>query len=305
MSHPSEAQLLAFADRELEGSHYREVEAHVRGCDLCRHALRDVEQAMAGLAVELALIDTEAPAGWPAVAAADRTDRRGAAYELPSESSPSFGSATVPSGGRGQGARDRGARALRPVRATPSSRAAFSLRWAAVLLAIVGGGAAAMVAPQWFGRAATRVESAPAAAPVHTSIAETATSSAAVSILPVAGEATVVLTAGAGSGDGRVVVELSDRSDVQVTVSTAASEHATPRFTSAEGRLAVQLTGRGALVRVSIPATLRTARITYDDKTIATVSDGVVAPAEAGESGVALPTRAPPPRQPPGGAKSR
>lgn len=281
MSHPSEAQLLAFVDRELEDARRREVEAHVRSCDLCRHALRDVEQAMAGMAVELALIDTEEPARWQPVVTVQRTDRR-AGRGVARERSTSFAATPVPAD-----ASRHAARPLRPMRVA-AARTPGLLRWAAVLLVIVGGGAAAMTAPRWFSREAVPAADAIVAAPVAAPSANVATSSAAVSILPVAGEATVVLTAGPGGGDGRVVVELSDRSDVQVTVTTAASEQATPRFTSADGRLAVQLAGRGALVRVAVPAALRAARVTYDGKTVATVADGVVAPDEARSTGVAL-----------------
>lgn len=278
MSHPSEALLLAFADHELEGAQRREVEAHVQRCDLCRHALREVEQAMAGLTVELALLDASAPGEWhasPAIAPARRVGR---------ESSP----ARV---GAGERMRAQPASVWRPERTTPTARRVAPLRWAAALVLVVGGGAAAMSAPTWFASAspapAVVAELAATATPPA---ASSVVSSAAVSILPAGGAATVVLTSGPGASDARVIVELSDRSDVQVTVTTATSEHATPRFTSAEGRLAVQLTGRGALVRVAIPANLRAARITHDGATVVTVADGVVAPAAARVDGIRLAT---------------
>ncbi len=276
MSHPSEALLLAFADHELEGAQRREVEAHVQRCDLCRHALREVEQAMAGLTVELALLDASAPGEWQAPAAIAPARRGGG------ESSPSRV-------GAGERMRAHPASVWRPVRTTPAARRVAPLRWAAALVLVVGGGAAAMSAPTWFASAspapAVVTERTATAAPPA---ASTAVSSAAVSILPAGGAATVVLTSAPGASDGRVIVEVSDRSDVQVTVTTATSEHATPRFTSAEGRLAVQLTGKGALVRVAIPATLRAARITHDGATVVSVADGVVAPAEARVEGIRL-----------------
>lgn len=277
MSHPSEALLLAFADHELEGATHREVEAHVQRCDLCRHALREVEQAMAGLTVELALLDAAAPTAWHAPVAS-ATARRGGSESLVSTSA-----------GAGS-TRARGTSVWRTARATPSARRAVPLRWAAALMLMAGGAAAAMSAPRWFASAPPApAAEADRAAPVTPPAANVAVSSAAVSILPVGGEATVVLTSAAGAGDGRVIVELSDRSDVQVTVTTATSEQATPRFTSAEGRLGVQLTGNGALVRVAIPANLRAARITHDGATVVTIADGVVAPAEARGEGIRLP----------------
>ena len=282
MSHPSEALLLAFADHELEGDRRREVEAHVQVCGLCRHALHDVEQAMAGLTVELALLDTAEPAEWQSLVAPARAGRT---------SSPSLGRSPL----FGAASRTSATRALAPAHAARSSRAHVSWRWAAALVLVVGGGAAAMGAPLWRRAAVIPAEQVgpEAGAPVARAVAPAADamSSAAVSILPVRGEATVVLTSTAGGGDGRVLVELSDRSDVQVTVSTAISEHATPRFTSAEGRLAVQLTGHGSLVRVAIPATLRAARITYDGAPVVTVTDGAVAPSAARSSGIVLAAR--------------
>ena len=281
MSHPSEALLLAFADHELEGDRRRQVEAHVQVCGLCRHALRDVEQAMAGLTVELALLDTAEPAEWQSLVAPPRTGRAGSTSL---DALPVTGAT-----------RPRATRALAPARAARPSQTQVSWRWAAAMLLVIGGGAAAMTAPRWRqivvtpAEAAAPVSGTPAARAV--ALADVAMSSAAVSILPVGGEATVVLTSTAGGGDGRVLVELSDRSDVQVTVSIATSEHATPRFTSAEGRLAVQLTGHGSVVRVAIPATLRAARITYDGAPVVTVTDGAVAPSAARSSGILLAAR--------------
>lgn len=276
MSHPSEALLLAFADHELEGAQLREVEAHVQRCDLCRHALREVEQAMAGLTVELALLDASAPTEW-----------HGPTANAPSRPR---GRESLVSGSRdADAARARQPLVWRPARTTPAPRRVAPLRWAAVLMLVAGGAAAAMSAPRWF---ASSPSASPAAAERATVVTPTAASaavsSAAVSILPAGGTATVVLTTGPDASDARVIVELSDRSDVQVTVTTATSERATPRFTSADGRLAVQLTGKGAVVRVAIPANLRAARITHDGATVVTVADGVVAPAEARVEGIRL-----------------
>jgi hypothetical protein len=276
MSHPSEELLLAFADGELEGDRRREVEVHVKVCGLCRHALRDLEQAMSGMKVELALLDAAEPAEW-------------GTHALPR--------ATRPGRSGSLGSRASALSANRRVHGSPRAGVATgrSMRWATVLVLLIGGGAAAMVAPRWQRNqapvpasafAATRAAAAPRTPVVP--VAEIAQSSAAVSILPVGGEATVALTSVAGTADARVFVEVSDRSDVQVTVSTATSEHATPRFTSAEGRLAVQLTGRGAEVHVALPATLRRARITHDGATVISVSGGAVVPAIARTSGVLL-----------------
>ncbi len=278
MSHPSEELLLAFADGELAADARREVEVHVQTCGLCRHALRDLEQAMSELKVDLALLDAAELAEW-GTHAPPRTTRP--------RSNGSLASRTPASALSANRSALEGART-----GVATGRA---MRWAAVLVLVIGGGAAAMVAPRWpraeapaptpgFTQSQARVEPRTPVIPA----ADVAQSSAAVSILPLSGEATVALTSVVGTADARVFVEVSDRSDVQVTVSTATSEHAIPRFTSAEGRLAVQLTGRGAVVRVALPATLRAARITHDGATVVTVKEGAVVPAIARTSGVLL-----------------
>ncbi len=279
MSHPSEALLLAFADDELDDERRREVDGHVRVCGLCRHALRDLEQAMSGLTVELALLDTAEPAGWQSliVPREARLGRSASVEELPAATAAPRRTASRTSAT---------AHAGRP------TRTFVPLRWAAALLLVVGGGAAAMAVPRWRGAAAHLVSPTASVPEVRavasTAVADVAMSSAAVSILPSGGEATVALTSTAGGGDGRVLVEVSDRSDVQVTVSTATSERMTPRFTSADGRLGVQLAGHGSLVRVALPATLRSARITHDGATIVTISGDAITPTAARTSGVIL-----------------
>ena len=66
MPHPSEALLIAFADDALDAAEHRETAAHVEACGVCRHALRDLRDAMAALKVEVALVDTIEPDAWRA-----------------------------------------------------------------------------------------------------------------------------------------------------------------------------------------------------------------------------------------------
>lgn len=287
MSHPSEAVLIAFADGEIDHDRRRVVDAHLQRCGICRHALRDLEGAMAGLTVELALVDAAEPSGWRATRGAP--DPRAV-------SARSNAAAASPGGAR----RPR-ALSLHAPRAAVSGggkRAAagglrghgVAMRWAAALVFVVAGGATAMVAPRW----RSMLESSPAdAAPTNVArVAAPATSAptaaAAVSILPERGEATVALTSRMGVGDGRVMVRVSDRRDVQVTVTASIDSGSLPRFTSADGRLDVQLSGHGSVVQVEFPSSLRSARITHDGRTIVTVRGSEVSPASAGTTGVVI-----------------
>jgi hypothetical protein len=284
MSHPSEGELLALADGALDDAGRRRVQVHVQGCAGCRQALRELEQAMRSVTVELALVDAGEPAAWRS---GDATP-----VALPRDDAPRT--------------RDGAPRRWEPSRAAgPFSRrrSPSATRWAALLLVLVASGATAMIAPRWSAwrtpAAATEASAASAAAPASVPVLA-ATTAAAVSILPDGGRVMVALSAGAqatgdqtprglpAAGDGRVRVRLSDRLDAQVTVTTTAGAATAPRFASADGRLDVQLPARATEVLVELPATLRSARITYDGRTIVTVSAGEVQPAQATAGGVVL-----------------
>ncbi|MBK6455882.1 MAG: hypothetical protein IPF87_07365 [Gemmatimonadetes bacterium] len=272
MPHPSEAALIAFADDELDAGARGEVVAHLDGCGLCRHAVRDLREAMGALAVETALVDTVEPASWR-----DRpaTLPRAAGHRL------SLVGAGLP--------RD----ASRPV-LTPR-RSVRAARWAAALLLLAGGGAAAMTAPRWtrlLRGDAVRATTAVAATPATTSNAPVRlTAAAAVSVLPIDGAATVSLLSGAVDRDARVIVHVSDRRDVQVTVTTPTSADRVPRFLTGDGRLEVQLAGVGSVVEVDFPSSLRDARVTHDGRAIVTVRGGAILPLEAATTGVSLVAR--------------
>ncbi len=137
MSHPSEAELIAFADGELNRDRRRMMDVHLSGCGLCRHALRDLEGAMVGLTVELALIDAAEPSAWRMPASA--SDQRPASPRSPQ------GRTTTSTQAR---------RRPLSLHATPSSdprrgeRApaglpriqVVTMRWAAALVLVVAGG---------------------------------------------------------------------------------------------------------------------------------------------------------------------
>ncbi|MBK9976708.1 MAG: hypothetical protein IPP20_02060 [Gemmatimonadetes bacterium] len=268
MPHPSEAALIAFADDELDARARGEVAAHMDGCGLCRHALRDLREAMGALAVETALVDTCEPASW----------RQGPAA-LPRTAGRSLSLV--------------GATASRP--AVVRARPVTAMRWAAAISLLVGGGAAAMTAPRW-----TRLLRGDVAAPAVAATAMPASTSdaalrlsasAAVSVLPIDGVATVSLLSGAVERDARVIVHVSDRRDVQVTVTTPTSADRVPRFLTGDGRLEVQLAGTGSVVEVDFPSSLREARVTHDGRAVVTVRGGAISPIDAATTGVALAPR--------------
>ena len=287
MPHPSEALLIAFADDALDAAEHRETAAHVEACGVCRHALRDLRDAMAALKVEVALVDTMEPDAW----------RAGGPWRAPS-------------------AAGEAPRTLTPVareRALPREAGASRRGWwggassvmrrAAVALLVVGGVAAAMTTPRWrhllvrddtAPAASARAASATGDAPVAAAALPTA--SAAVSVLPVDGEAVVSLLempspATPGGSPARVVVRVSDRRDVQVTVTSAtrpAASERVPRFLTSDGKLEVQLAGEGAVIEVDFPSTLRGARVTHDGRTVVSVRGTTVLPGEAAAAGILL-----------------
>lgn len=303
MPHPSEALLLAFADDALDADAHRETAAHLAACEACRLALRELREAMAALKVEVALVDTREPDAWHA----------GGTWRAPSASpaSSTSGDAARPPASARPPARVEREVPLARGHGTPRrgwwGNTSTAMRRAAVALFVVGGGAAAMTAPRWrhllVGEKS--VASAPATAVPGAAPAATAAlpaPSAAVSILPVDGEAIVSLletsssaatteTAAAAPTPARVVVRVSDRRDVQVTVTSTsrpAGRERVPRFLTGDGKLEVQLAGEGDVVEVEFPSTLRAARVTHDGRTVVSVHGATVLPAEAAAAGILL-----------------
>jgi Putative zinc-finger len=310
MPHPSEAMLLAFADEELAPAERDQVSAHVQVCGVCRHALRDVRDAMAALRVEAAIVDGAEPASWrEAVHPPLRPARPESARRRPPMSREesvhaargvrigaasgrarfSWASAGVASGDDDAGHRSIG-------RIGPSRIVAF--RWAAILLVFVAGGATAMLAPRWralLGVDATAREgvTALAAAPGAGAGPSALRTSAAVSVLPRAGSATVVLQPGVSAGaamPAMLVVHVGDRADVQVTVTSPLASPEAPRFRTADGRLDVALAGNESRVVVDVPATLGETHIVLGTRTLVTVRAGVVSPQQASTTGIPLAT---------------
>ena len=270
MSHPSEPMLLAFADDELDAAERRDVVAHVARCEPCRYALRDLQGAMRAMSVELAMVDAEEPIAWRSIPTA-RRPRPARASLLPDS------------------ARQR---------RTFAARTWTPMRWAAAMLLVAAGGAAAMSVPSWRRAVLARTETVVPIAPHRSSIVPAvpvaaASSSAAVSVLASQGKAIVALTTAGVSGDARVLVTLSDRPDVQVTVATPVDAATVPHFISGDGRIEVQLTGDHPVVRIDVPTSLRSLRVLHDGSDIITVQGAKIRPASAASTGVLVSAIAP------------
>lgn len=319
MPHPSEAILLAFADDELGPAERDQVSAHVHGCGVCRHALRDVREAMAAVRVEAAIIDAAEPASWRDAAQPPLRPARPAA---PRHRSLAALDGAPPAGRAARGARpgDQTGRERRgsatadaPARDAAGGRFAVwgmgrarvvALRWAAILAVFVAGGATAMLAPRWgalLGGDDASDDRATSSAPASAAGAAPAAlrTAAAVSVLPRDGRATVVLQPGAlapamagdaspAAAPAMLVVKVSERADVQVTVTSPLASAEAPRFRTADGRLDVALAGNESQVEVEVPATLGEAHIVLGTRTLVTVRAGVVAPQQASTTGVPL-----------------
>ena len=158
----------------------------------------------------------------------------------------------------------------------------------------------------WAGQQSTRQIDVKASAPEHSDGVEQsgdnreATNSRAlqtdgeaiVSLLETSSSAAAMAaTAAAAPTPARVVVRVSDRRDVQVTVTSTsrpAARERVPRFLTGDGKLEVQLAGEGDVVEVEFPSTLRAARVTHDGRTVVSVHGATVLPAEAAGAGILL-----------------
>lgn len=162
---------------------------------------------------------------------------------------------------------------LRRRAAAPATR--HALRWAAGIALIAGAAASAAIIAERIGPAADQpVDAAP---PVSVEPAV-----ATIIATPRGGVLHVALS-GAGAGS-RLHVALGDVAEAAVAVEGGES----PRFTAATGRVAVDLRGSTATVRVTVPSDLTEVLVMSDGVPLAIVRDGVLTPTVAGTSGVPL-----------------
>lgn len=258
-THPTNDVLLAHNDGELSDIEEAQVARHVAGCALCVRTLANLRETADLFAGVLHGIDASEPDGWRATPAE--------ADILP------FPAAA------------RRAHAAHTERSAPhvqaDGRAApfTAWRWAAGILLFTGAAAAATLAvrPDLFRDSPSAVVT-PAASPGDAP----ESGGGAVAVRAIDG-AVLVALAGADPAT-RVELVPDDRADVRVSVEGPA----TPHFTARDGRVDVDLAASAATVRVLVPRSLASARVTVDGVTIVTMQDGVVSPAAAAAGGVTL-----------------
>lgn len=159
-------------------------------------------------------------------------------------------------------------------------RSSDVLRWAAGILLVAGATASAAVV-------GTRLSERDDASARGVAPVTVPPGAAAVMVTPAGGEVRIVVS-GAGTAS-RLFMSFADRATASVAVEGAAS----PRFRVVDGRVDLDLQGATAVVRLTLPQSLRAASVTTNGTTAVTVQDGQVMPAEAAAAGVALDGGAP------------
>lgn len=247
--HPARDVLLAHADGELSDLEERDIARHVETCMDCDRVVAGLQAGSTVFSDALQVVDSVEPAHWagPSTDSAVRDDADALSLRP---------SARFPSSGE-----------LRrsPARITSSG----PLRWAAGILLLAGATVSAAIVGSYM-LSETRDATATVAEP-----ARDAAAVAAVMVTPLGGEIRVAVS-GAGA-DSRLFVTFADRADASVAVEGAVS----PRFRVEDGRVDLELEGAAAVVRLTLPASLRTATVTTNETVIATVRDGQVQPAAA------------------------
>lgn len=263
--HPGRDVLLAHADGELPDEDHREVVRHLEKCTQCSAAVARLRFDAVSFAGALHALDSAEPVHWAAEHQVEPMQSAG--YTEADRDASSDDEAAV--------------LRLRPRRERPApSRYRWSdgLRWAAGILLVAGATVSAAVVGARI-LSDSNETTAPGEEPVAVEPGV-----AAVMVAPVAGEVLVAVT-GAGA-DSRLFVSFADRPDASVAVEGTGA----PRFRVAEGRVDVDLNGGSAVVRLTLPQSLRGASVTADSNTVVTVRDGQVLPADAAASGIPLGT---------------
>lgn len=259
--HPANDVLLAHSDGELSDIEEAQVARHVAGCADCVQTLARLRETADLFAGVLHGIDASEPDAWSAT---------------PAET----GILPFPVAARRVHAA-RTARSEQPARAETVRRAALpaAWRWAAGILLFTGAAAAAtlVVRPDLF-RDSPSVVATPAVSPGDAP----ESGGGAVAVRTVDG--TVLVALANADAATRIELVLDDRTDVRVSVEGPA----TPHFTARDGRVDVDLAAGAARVRVAVPRSAGSARVTVDGVTIVTLQEGVVSPSAAAAGGVTL-----------------
>lgn len=257
MTHASRETLVAYADGELAEQEERHTGRHLEDCAECAAELAAIVETRAHFTWAIARIDEAEPSAWDAPDAAERVLAAAAAG---ADSAPAFREPAIDLHAH------RIARATRPapVSVKPHVRPT-AFRWAAGLVLVAGAAAAAIVTPV----IVERVFTEPVPAETRTS-EDVVTSSGAVAVLPVDGAVSIALT---GAVDGtHVLVAFEQRQDVIVDYSAPE----TPGFTARDGVVGVNVAGTGTMLRVSVPADVREARVLVDGVEAALLARGEI-----------------------------
>lgn len=252
--HPGREVLLAQVDGELPEMDERAVTAHASACAGCRAAVSDVTAGVALFAGALRVLDEDEPEAWS----------RPALDNGVGEETGDNTVASLPL--QHQDAR------VRPDRA----RGRSGFRWAAGIVLVSVAGAAAAIIGQ-------RMQAQPEepVVPTATSTQEDPTV-AALAVTPREGMLHVAIT-GAGAGS-RLYVTVEAGAIGRVAIEGAES----PRFTAADGRVDIDLRAEPAIVRVTLPVSMREAIVTAAGATLVTVRRDSVSPAAASTTGILL-----------------
>jgi anti-sigma factor RsiW len=250
MTHPGMESLLAHIDGELSRAEGNAVSDHLTRCTACTTAVVELRATSGAFAGALAALDASEPASWSAL------------HDTP-HGAPDVAEEVVVD-----------VHPLRPRRAAPRASRVALRRAAAILLLTAAAGSAAVMG----GRI---ILSQRAAVPEPRGSTPEPATVAAVSVRPVGGRVSITLD-GAHTGS-RVFVSFTATADVTVAVQGTA-----PHVTASDGRVAVQLAGATAEVRVTLPQRLRHADITADGALLITVRDGRASPAAVVQEGIPI-----------------
>lgn len=249
--HMSEGDLLAYLDGELQDGRRDEVALHLASCVDCRAEFEELRSASEEFSSALAVLDSAAPPLDDVTVARLAQMRRATAW--------------------------RGS----PV-GVVTRRAPGALLRAAVVVLLLGGAALAAIpgspVRDWVsrGRLSVPPEDHPvtpevAAAEAESSGEEQAPPVIGVSVLPVGGEAMVVVREATGAT--RLRVRLVDSAQLSVQWE---GELPDPHFRTAPGRIEVVAAGAGKLL-VELPRATR-ATVVVGDRTYAVVEGGELRP---------------------------
>jgi anti-sigma factor RsiW len=255
IDHPSDAHLVSYMDDELSPEQREDVRRHIASCLVCRKNAEDLATWSVHVGRAAKEIDREEPSRW----------------SVPT---------TAPMPGR------------LTVSSAPKRLPRQTVRWAATILLVAGGVASAAIVGPIVRRALSdREPTLETTRVTSTSDSVAPVSVGSIGLSPVGGAFTVELSeAGVGS---RVVIQLTDRSDVGVRLSADSSQAATPRFTTGDGRVLVQLAQRVVIVNVEFPRGIRDGRVVAGSRLLARVADARVEPDSATTRGIEIATSRP------------